>query len=166
MVNRVGSFYTKPNHKGNQTMRNDIVRLSVFAILAATIAAAPLQSRAQTTNKAPADKQAAVQPADTTTAAKPAKGGPFNGKLAAVDKIAKTIVVGKRTFQITSETKIKKAGKPALLDDGVVGEAVSGYVKPTGDGKLVATTVNFGPKAAPENADKPKAAPDKEKQAK
>ncbi len=139
------------------------IRLSLLAIVAAALASQPFQSLSQTTNKAP---KAAVQGADSTAAEKAPKGGPFNGKLAAIDKIAKTIVVGKRTFEITSATKIKKAGKPATLDDGVVGESVSGYVKPTMDGKLLATTVNFGPKVAPEGVDKPKAAPDKEKQPK
>jgi hypothetical protein len=134
--------------------------------MGAALACAPLPSPGQTSNKVPAEKKAAVEPADTATATKPAKGGPFNGKLAAIDKLAKTIVVGKRTFQITSETKIKKAGKPATLEDGVVGEPVSGYVKPTGDGKLVATTVNFGPKAATESTEKPKAASTNEKQTK
>jgi hypothetical protein len=63
-----------------------------------------------------------------------------------MDKLAKTITVGKRTFQITSETKIRKNDKPATFDDGVVGEECSGYIKPNEEGKLIATTVNFGPK--------------------
>ncbi len=91
--------------------------------------------------------------AGNTPGAKPAKkpgAGPFHGKLAALDQAAKTITVGKRTFQITSETRIRKSGKPATLEDAVVGEPVSGYVKPSAGGKLLATTVNFGakPKAA------------------
>ena len=50
---------------------------------------------------------------------------PFRGKLAAVDKTAKTIKVGKSIYQITSETRLLKGGKPATLGDGVVGEAPS-----------------------------------------
>jgi len=76
--------------------------------------------------------------------------GPFHAKLVSIDKVAKTITVGKRTFLITPETKFNKAGKPATIDDGVIGEQVSGYVKPNNQGKLVATKVNFGPK--PEDA--------------
>ena len=72
--------------------------------------------------------------------------GPFHAKLTAVDKKARTITVGKRTFFVTAETKFNKAGKPAAFDDGVIGEPVSGYVKPNDEGKLVATKVNFGPK--------------------
>jgi len=72
--------------------------------------------------------------------------GPFHAKLAAVDKSARTLTAGKRTFLITAETKFTKAGKPAKLEDGVIGEPVSGYVKPNDQNKLVATKVNFGPK--------------------
>jgi hypothetical protein len=138
-------------------MKVSIVRFSLLAFIAASVANAPDRLLAQTTNKVPAENKA-IAPAN---AEKAAKGGPFHGKLAAVDKVAKSIVVGKRTFQITSETKIKKAGKPATLDDAVVGETVSGYVKPTGEGKLAATTVNFGPKPAPESEGKQTPAADK-----
>jgi len=71
---------------------------------------------------------------------------PFRGKLAAVDKVAKTITVGKSVYHITSETKIKKGDKPAILEDGVIGEPVSGYAKPMEGGKMLASSVNFGPK--------------------
>ena len=64
-----------------------------------------------------------------------------------MDKIAKTIKVGESLYQITSATKITKDGKPATLEDGVVGDPVSGFVKPTEDGKMTATTVHFGAKA-------------------
>jgi len=36
----------------------------------------------------------------------------------------------------------------------VVGDEVSGYVKPTDDGKWLATTVNFGPKAETKGSEK------------
>jgi hypothetical protein len=88
--------------------------------------------------------------------------GPFHGKLLALDKVKKTIVVGKRTFQITSETRIKKAGKPATLEEGVVGDPVSGYVKPMQEGKWVAVSVNFGPKVQEGGVEPKKAKVDKE----
>ncbi len=137
-------------------MRTSTARLVLLAFSSAAFIAAPLQSPAQTTNKPVLEKKAGSSSTDATKPEKPAKPGPFHGKLVAVDKVAKTIVVGKRTFQITSETRIKRAGKPATLDDGVIGETVSGYVKPTADGKLVASTVNFGPKAAPQESEKAK----------
>ena len=96
-----------------------------------------------------ADAKPAAADAKKPAAAKPL---PFTGKLAAVDKQAKTITVGERVFQITSETKITKANKPATLEDGVVGEEVAGSYKTSDGGKLEAGSVRFGPKTA-----KPKA---------
>lgn len=77
---------------------------------------------------------------------------PFHGKLSAVDKMAKSISVGERTFQITSTTKIFKADKPALLEEGVVGELVTGSYKTNQDGKLAANSVYFGGKSAGKTA--------------
>lgn len=75
---------------------------------------------------------------------------PFTGKVTEVDKTAKTFTLaGKekpRVFQITSETKITKAGKPAILDDAVVGEAAGGLAKRSEGGKDEAISVRFGPK--------------------
>ena len=117
------------------------------ALLAATVAGMPASLLAQTKEK---PTKAATENKEASE--KKPTAGPFHGKLAAVDKTGKTITVGKRTFQITSETKMFKAGKPATLDEGIVGDEASGYVKPTEDGKLVATKVNFGPKKASEDA--------------
>ena len=83
---------------------------------------------------------------------------PFHGKLVAVDKTAKTITVGERTFQITSESKLSKAGKPATLDDAAVGDEVAGNYQKAEDGKLHAKTVRFGakPEAEPKKPANPK----------
>ncbi len=133
-------------------MKKSILRIGLASLLALALTASPTQLLAQTnTNKAPAEKKAATK--DAAAEKKPV-AGPFHGKLAALDKAAKTITVGKRTFQVTSETKIHKAGKPATFQEGVVGEEVSGYVKPTDDGKLIATTVNFGPKPESKGSEK------------
>jgi len=71
---------------------------------------------------------------------------PFRGKLTAVDKLAKTITVGERVFQITSKTKLVKAGKPCVLEGAVVGEDLGGQYKTADDGKLEALSVRFGAK--------------------
>ena len=118
-----------------------IICLLTFA--ATAIVLMPNYVAAQTTNKS-ASKPAS----EANEVAKKPVAGPFHGKLAALDKNLKTITVGKRTFHITAETQIKKAGKTATLDDGVIGEQASGYVKPDENGKLIATKVNFGPKPA------------------
>ena len=131
-----------------------LLKLGAFGLLAAALAGSPAQLLAQTTNNPTATKKATVTKKDAATKSKAAH--PFHGKLAAVDKIAKTIKVGESVYQITSATKITKDGKPATLEDGVVGEAVSGYVKPTEDGKMPATTLHFGAKADDKGGSKKK----------
>ena len=104
------------------------------------------------------DKPAEKKPAAAPEAGKKEKprGMPFNGKLSAVDKVAKTITIkGKekeRVFHITSQTRIIKAGKPATLEDGVVGEEVGGFAREAAEGKLEAASVRFGPRPEGEGA--------------
>jgi hypothetical protein len=136
-------------------MIKSIWRIGAVTLLAAAIAGMPVQLLAQTTNApAPAKKSAA---GTKDSAAKKKSPRPFKGKLAAVDKTAKTIKVGESVYQVTSETKINKAGKPATLEDGVVGELVTGHAKPAEDGKMVATSVFFGGKTDQKGADKKQA---------
>src|SRR5258706_16160547 len=107
---------------------------------------ATISVQAQSTNKPPPAKKGQ---AGETEKSEHKSAHPFRGKLAAVDQAAKTITIGKSVYQITSETKISKAGKPAVLADGVVGEEASGYAKPMGGGKMYAATLHFEPN--PEN---------------
>lgn len=123
-------------------MKKTTFKIAVLSLLAAVIAAGPSQGFAQETKK---EKPAAAKK-DAPKGEKKNGRIPFNGKIAAVDKTAKTITVGERVFQITSETKLIKAGKPATLDDAAVGEQVGGSYIKTEDGKLNATTVRIGPK--------------------
>ncbi len=111
------------------------------------IVLAPLALPAQSAKTSAVPARPAASAVEPAKAQKKPVAGPFHGRLAALDKTARTITVGKRTFQITAETKLNRAGNPATLEDAVVGEEISGYVKPTEEGKLVATTVNLGPKA-------------------
>ena len=98
-----------------------------------------------------------AQPKDSDTAQGPEKKGskaerqyPFRGKLAQVDKTQKTITLaGKektRVLQITSKTKLTRAGKPAMLDEAVTGEEVSGLAAKNAEGKEEAVSVRFGVK--------------------
>lgn len=124
-------------------MLNRVLKAGAFALLAAAIAGLPVSLRAQT-NQNPAatnNAQKKQAPAGKRTA------GPFRGKLAAVDKVNKTITVGKRTFQITPDTKVFKDGAPATLEEAVVGQNVSGGFKTAPGGKLNATKLTIGPKA-------------------
>ena len=69
-----------------------LLKLGALGLLAAALAGSPAQLLAQTTNNPTATKKAAVTKKDAATKSKAAH--PFHGKLAAVDKIAKTIKVG------------------------------------------------------------------------
>ena len=135
-------------------MIKSILRIGAVSLLAAAIVGMPAQLLAQNTNKPAGEKKAAAAKKESATKKKAAH--PFRGKLAAVDKTAKTIKVGESIYYITSETKITKAGKPATLEDGVVDEPVTGYAKPTEDGKMAATTVRFGAKVDDKGAEKKK----------
>jgi len=79
---------------------------------------------------------------------------PFMGRLGSVDKVAMTFTLDEktkpgRTFEVTSETRIMKEGKPATLADGVVGYPVRGSYTKTADGKFEAHTISFGAKVDP-----------------
>lgn len=80
---------------------------------------------------------------------------PFRGKIAAVDKQAKTIKVGERTFHVTPDTKMNKAGKPAILDDVNVDEEVGGSYREGADKKLNLVSLRIG--ARPDSAPKKEA---------
>jgi len=136
-------------------MIKSIGKLTLAAILAAMVVGVPVRVSAQDkTNDVPA----------APAPAKPKAPG-FRGTLSKVDSVAKTITVenktkGDRTFEITSETKIMKAGKPATLEDGVVGEPVSGSYAEV-DGKMVAKRVTFGSRPKPAASTPPTDAPAK-----
>ena len=95
-----------------------ILRIGALSLWPA-IAGCQLSSGANHQHARRHKKSAAVK---KDSAVKKKTAHPFHGNLAAVDKTAKTIKVGESIYQITSETKIIKDGKPATLDDGVVGE--------------------------------------------
>lgn len=123
-------------------MKITIAKIMTLGLLAVAVMAAPLAVSAQ---DAPAS-------APAKSKGKKSEHLVFNGKLTSVDTNALTLTVGKRTFEITSDTKINKHGKPATLSEGVVGETVAGSYKQGADGKLIATTVNFGKKSKDANA--------------
>lgn len=119
-------------------MKKPMLRMMLLGLVSTALALAPAQLWAQ------ADK-----PAESEKKESPAKKReilPFNGKVAAVDKTAKTFTVGQRKFQVTSDSRITKAGKPATLDDAAVGEEVAGSYRRAEDGKLNVVSVRFGPR--------------------
>lgn len=124
-------------------MKKSIVHIAVLGLVAAAIAIAPSQAFGQEAKKGKGKKEATEE---TEKAPKKQGAIPFRGKVNAVDKTAKTVTVGERVFQVTPDTKLMKAGKPAKLDDAVVGEEVGGNYRKADDGKLVAQMIRFGPK--------------------
>src|SRR6267143_5435120 len=125
-------------------MKKTVLKIAVCSLLAAAVALAPVPGLAQEKKK------------DDATSEKKSErkgGNVFRGKIDAVDKTAKTIKGGERTFQVTSETRIMKAGNPATLDDAVVGDEIGGTYKEA-DGKLNAVSLRIGPR--PEGGEKKK----------
>lgn len=127
--------------------------LAIAAIALAVATASP-QLQAQTTNKAPAEKKSATEKKESPT--KNSASIPFRGNISTLDKNARSFTVGKRTFLVSSETKIFKSDKPATFADGAVGDYVTGSYKKMDDGKLVAHSIYFGGKGKASTAEKKK----------
>jgi Domain of unknown function (DUF5666) len=76
----------------------------------------------------------------------------FQGTIKTVDKVAMTFTVtnkrGERTFQITSQTRLFKGGKPAISEEATPGEVVRGRARQAADGKWVASLIRLGPPTA------------------
>ena len=117
--------YIKPNMKKIIT----ICLLAAFAV-------------ATNLNLVAADKPAPAEKGEK----KAPRSLPFRGKIEAVDKVAKTIKVGERTFHITSTTKLAKAGKPAILEDAAVGEEVGGAYREGDGGRMELVSLRIGAK--------------------
>jgi hypothetical protein len=119
-----------------------------IGLLAIAVAGTPLALRAQaSTNATAAEKKARAEKMAGVEKKDAPKSLPFRGKVKTIDNSAKTLSVGKETFQITSETKITKMGKPATLSDGAEGDQVAGSYHKDADGKSTASMVRFGPKS-------------------
>jgi azurin len=123
-----------------------------IALLAFAVSSSPLL--AQTTNKAPAEKKSPAEKKEP--AEKKQAPIPFHGNIVTLDKNARTLTIGKRVFQVTSETKIFKSDKPAVFTDGAVGDYVTGSYHKTDDGKLIAHSLYFGGKSKASSSEKKK----------
>lgn len=132
-------------------MTKFLLKVGAIISLGVVVTWLPLSATAQeTAGRTPAaEKKAAGE--------KKARPVPFQGTLAKVDKSARSITVGKRVFQITAETRLFKNGGavPAVLEDGVVGQRVTGsYLKSAEGSALVARSVYFGGKGQGETTEK------------
>lgn len=115
-------------------MKKTILKLAVATLLGAAVLTAPATSHG-------ADQTSTNAPAATPDKAAPGK---FNGAVTAVDTNAMTFTVGDQTFNVTSESRLSKNGKPATLSDAVVGEPARGSYTTGSDGKLDVTKARFG----------------------
>ena len=146
-------------------MKKTIVKITALSLFAAAIVAAPgKRARPGQRDQCPRCRSTtpavvSEPPATPAHKAKKHDHAPFNGTLAAVDTNAMTLTVGKHTFEINSETKITKAGKPATLAEGMAGETVGGAYKKGADGKLTAISIHFDTKADGEKKKKNHATP-------
>jgi hypothetical protein len=133
-------------------MGKNIIKLLIVNLLAAATVVVPAPARAQDTNPV----TPAISDQSTNAPVKKARKrdhSVFTGKLTDVDTNAMTFTIGKRTFEVTSETKIEKDGQPATLSDGTVGEPAGGTYKKADDGKLAAISVRFGDKKKKDASD-------------
>ena len=126
-------------------MNMKIAKTAILTLLASAIVAMPATSRAQDNST-----NAPIPSAPSSTPpVKPKKSSSLvvSGKASEVDTNAMTLTVGKHMFAVTSETRITKEGKPAVLSDIAVGDKVGIAYKKTADGKFNAATINDGKKS-------------------
>jgi hypothetical protein len=89
-------------------------------------------------------------PAETRTA----RPLPFNGKIYAIDAVAKTFSTQNsekkiRVYAITPETKLAKKSGPANFEDLKIGEDVRGMATPKGNGHYETGSVIIGHREEP-----------------
>ena len=127
-------------------MMKAILKISAVSLLAAAIAGLPLQVPAQTTNKPAAATK--VQRGKSKTPPRRRKPRiPSTENWPRWTRRAKTIKVGESIYQITSETKITKAGKPATLDRRRRGRGSRRLCQADrATGRWPRRSVRFGPK--------------------
>lgn len=144
---------SQPSNRVNTAIKS-ILRSSVVGFVAVAMVGGPAQLLAQNTNKAAKPTKAAAEKKEPAKSDKKRSAHPFRGKLAGLDRTAKSIQIGKSTYYVTPETRITKGGKPATFEDGVIGEEAGGYAKPGAGGKMLATSLRLGPKPEGTSAEK------------
>ena len=82
-----------------------------------------------------------------TAAPKLPPGMPVYGKVDAIDRQAGTVTLhGKekvRILHITPQTKVHRDGKPAKLEEVVIGQWIGGYARPDANGRPTLSTLNL-----------------------
>ena len=140
-------------------MTKSFLKPAFTSLIVATLLGFAISLPAADEKPAPAKPEAPAPPRP------PRLGKPYGGAISAVDKTAKTVTVKKKdsekTFSITSASKIMKAGKPATLEDAMVGEDAGVFYKDSEDGKAEALSLRLGAKPEKPGAEKKKKMEDK-----
>jgi hypothetical protein len=93
--------------------------------------------------------QETAVPQNPTKTSQRTKQMPFRGTIAKIDLKAMTLTLGgkekERTFVLTAQTKIKKAGEIVKLEEVRTGDKVGGLARANGD-KWEVVTLNVGEK--------------------
>jgi hypothetical protein len=135
-------------------MKIKSAKLACLAVFAAALTALPAVSQTTATpgTNAPA----------TTAPAHARRGLPAHGKITALDTNAMTFAIGNQTFAVSSQTRINKQNKPAVLSDLTVGDNVHVFYHKDDAGKATAASVRVVPaKPEPKPEAKPEATPAK-----
>lgn len=136
-------------------MKIKSAKLACLVVFAAALTALPAVSQ---TTATPATNAPAAAPAPA-----PARRGlPAHGKITALDTNAMTFAIGNQTFAVSSQTRISKQNKPAVLSDLTVGDNVHVFYRKDEAGKATAASVRVVPaKPEPKPEAKPEATPAK-----
>jgi hypothetical protein len=130
------------------------IKYTLLAVAVLGTAASPVPSAENPEHGNKNDGQVNQQArgtADPHKAEKSKRAIPYHGTLTA--KSNSSITVGQRVFQVNSETKILKYGKPASIADGEIGKEVAGQYREE-EGKLIAKSIRFGPKPEKQEGEK------------
>jgi hypothetical protein len=121
-------------------------KVTLASVLAAVVLGMPFGACAQ-------DQSKPANPATPGTTEPKGRATQIRGKLGEIDKTAKTFTIEetsgvKHVFQVSSETKFYKNDnnemKPSTLEEGVVGQPVTGSYAKSDDGKMTARNVYWG----------------------
>ncbi|HWY76926.1 MAG TPA: hypothetical protein VN281_14990 [Verrucomicrobiae bacterium] len=126
-------------------MIRNIGKITLAGLLAAIVVGVPIKAAAQ-------DQTKPATPATPAAPEKKVRPTTFMGKLGEIDKTAKSFTVEEKekklTISVNSETKFYKndndTRKPSTLEEGVVGQEVTGSYMKGDDGKMMARNVYWG----------------------
>lgn len=125
-------------------------RIVLACLIAFTALGAASLAFAQGANQEPPKQQTPEVKPD-----KPSRPLPIRrAKIEAVDKEKMTVTLGTRTYQVTSDTRIYRDGKPTSFDDVRVGDSATGSYRKLDDGTLQLVSLRIGEPQPPQGRDK------------